>query len=421
MEASDPNSAFVTTQETVFPLWGEISRNLERMAGSFGNCTKEDLAIYCWRVYPNEYMMTDERDPIIDEFGPIQGLPFVKKSRKNDSHVTVGWGFTLYQSRRDENIKYGIYTQKGQWGDDKFVICPKADTLKIWCLAREANKQANIILNPPILEEGLLEKIEKNTIGFLKKSKEIEKYGVRIKRGVILEGDPGNGKTMACRYIQKLCSQNGYDWGTITSSDIDNAYGDGELSSLLQAYTVSFFDDIDIQYLDRSKGNGKIACSLLTAMDGMSEKGHLVRIFTTNERVDSLDAAFTRPGRIDTMIKVDTPTTELRRKLVNERWPSEIKDNIDVENLISRSDKFSFAELEAIRSFLVTEKVVNEGNWDLDKAFTEFDERKTEIKSGVGFQHSSEPKPKAGLLGEEKPSKSSMKMVEKRKRVGGFQ
>jgi hypothetical protein len=57
-------------------------------------------------------------------------------------------------------------------------------------------------------------------------------------------------------------------------------------------YTVKFFDDIDVAYLDRKKGNGKMACSMLTAMDGMREDENLVRIFTTNEPVEELDPAF---------------------------------------------------------------------------------------------------------------------------------
>ena len=68
--------------------------------------------------------------------------------------------------------------------------------------------------------------------------------------------------------------------------------------------------------MDRGKGNGKMACSLLTAMDGMSEGGHLVRIFTTNESVEELDPAFTRPGRIDRCITLDKPDQDLRRQLI---------------------------------------------------------------------------------------------------------
>ena len=247
------------------------------------------------------------------------------------------------------------------------------------------NKLANKNDKAPLLPPGVLDDVVKNTIGFLKNSKKIEKYGVKIKRGIILDGPPGNGKTMICRYIQKLCSQNSIRWGVVTSADIDKAYHDRNLSDLFQSYTVTFFDDIDVAYMDRTRGNGKMACSLLTAMDGITESEHLVRIFTTNESVESLDPVFTRPGRIDRCITISKPSAELRRRLVLEVWPKEISENIDVDFTVEQSNDFSFAELEAIRTFLVTNKVLGDGTWDVDRAFEEFDERKKEDAKSIGL------------------------------------
>jgi ATP-dependent 26S proteasome regulatory subunit len=251
------------------------------------------------------------------------------------------------------------------------------------------NKKASEKTKPPILMDGVLEEVVENTVGFLLRSKEIESYGVTVKRGIILDGEPGNGKTMMCRYIQKLCSQNNISWGVVTSADIDGAYEDKELDSLFRMYTVTFFDDIDVGYMDRKRGNGKMACSLLTAMDGMNTEGHLVRIFTTNEPVGELDAAFTRPGRIDKAITLTRPDADLRRKLVQQVWPKEIQDAINIDELIERSEGYSFAELEAIRTFLVTNKIFADNGWDLDEAFDEFDSRRAEKKrkgtKRVGF------------------------------------
>ena len=287
----------------------------------------------------------------------------------------------------DPTIKYCLYTIKGGGGwDETYLIIPKGKLYKLKRNAVALNKLASHKLNPPVLEEGLLEDVVQNTVGFLLRAKDIEKYGVKIKRGIILDGPPGNGKTMLCRYIQKLCSQNSIRWGTVTSADIDQAYADKELNSLFSRWPVTFFDDIDIGYMDRSKGNGKMACSLLTAMDGMTDSGHLVRIFTTNEEINDLDKAFTRPGRIDKFITINKPTPEMIRRLID-TWPKEIIENINIDTAIERSKEFSFAEVEAIRTFLVGNKVLGDGTWDLDGAFEEFKERREEDKSrrGVGF------------------------------------
>jgi hypothetical protein len=333
---------------------------------------------------PREYMNGKWRDPIVAHTGLLLDMPHIQKKRLQNPG-RVGYGIYIFKNRIDPNLKYAVYcTQDGGW-DKNFLIVAKGKLFRLQRIAYQLNKLASQITNPPFLKEGLLDAIVQNTIGFLLKAKEIEKYGVKIKRGIILDGPPGNGKTMLCRYIQKLCSQNSINWGTITSSDIDEAYSKSDLNGLFTSYTVSFFDDIDISYMDRTKGNGKMACSLLTAMDGMYEGGHLVRIFTTNEEVKDLDKAFTRPGRIDKIVTLDPPGANLRQQLI-ESWPDEITNAIDVELCVQESDSFSFAELEAIRTFLVTNRILGDGTWSLDGAFDEFKERSIENKKlGVGF------------------------------------
>lgn len=190
--------------------------------------------------------------------------------------------------------------------------------------------------------------------------------------------------TMACRYVQRLCIEYGIRWGTVTSADIDKAYTDKKLNDLFTMYTVTFFDDIDISYLNRQSGNGKMACSLLTAMDGMSNQTNLVRIFTTNETIESLDAAFTRPGRIDLTLTFKKPDAALRTKLVN-LWPVEILLGIDVPYLISKTEGCSFAELESVRTTLVTNKLFNNAGWDLKQALEDMKERQRDKSHSVGF------------------------------------
>ena len=117
-----------------------------------------------------------------------------------------------------------------------------------------------------------------------------------------------------------------------------------------------------------------LACALLAAMDGVVLNDHVVRIFTTNEDVGDIDPAFTRPGRIDVRIPFPKPTEGLRLRLI-QAWPQEIQDHIDVARLVEHSHDWSFADLEAIRTFLVTHKIVDGAEWDLDWALEQFDAR----------------------------------------------
>lgn len=386
----------VTTPETTQPLLSEMKRQLPRIADML-KTQVDKLLILDYSCFPREYMSTKFRDKVVSKTGVLPGLPHIQR-RRLQYPGQIGIGIYLYENFLDKDLKYCLYCCRGMYSDEVYLVVPKGKLLRLKRVAIALNKLANALTTPPILAEGMLENIIQNTVGFLLKAKKIERYGVKIKRGVLLMGEPGNGKTMLCRHIQKLCSQNGIKWGVITSADIDTAYGEKTLNDLFTAYTVSFFDDIDIQYMDRSKGNGKMACSLLTAMDGMFEGGHLVRIFTTNEEIKDIDDAFTRPGRIDKIMILRIPDESMRIRLVD-IWPEEIRDNIDIDDCIKRSKDYSFAELEAIRTFLVTNKVLGDGSWDLDSAFEEFDSRKDENqKRGIcGFQGESMGSSKNGV------------------------
>lgn len=374
----------VLRYETTQPIISEMKQQLPRIAQMLGIEDTDRLHIFDYDWFPREYMGTKYRDRIIATDGLLEDMPPITRQRLQ-APGRVGLGVYIYQNYLHPDIKYALYCVRGTYRDENYLIVEKGKMMRLWRAAIALNKLANLKTHAPVLAEGLLEEVVKNTVGFLKKAKIIEKYGVKIKRGVLLMGDPGNGKTMLCRYIQKLCSQNGIDWGVITSADIDTAYGEKKLNDLFRQFTVSFFDDIDIQYMDRTRGNGKMACSLLTAMDGVIDGGHLVRIFTTNEEVKDLDRAFTRPGRIDKIITLKKPDFKLRQKLVA-TWPEEIRENIDIESCLQQSDNFSFAELEAIRTFLVTNRILGDGKWDLNRAFDEFHSRREENKvRGVGF------------------------------------
>jgi AAA+ superfamily predicted ATPase len=395
----DDKIQMITSESSQY-LMSEMKRQLPRIAEMLGT-TSDKLSVMDYNWFPHEYMNSAFRDVVVETAGVLDGMPMIQK-RRQQTAGQVGLGIFIYRNYLNPDMKYAIYIVRGPMWEENYLICKKGDLYQLKRNALKLNKLSSEIKQAPILAEGLLEEIVQNTIGFLLQAREIEKYGVKIKRGVILDGPPGNGKTMACRYIQKLCAQHGIRWGVITSADIDEAYQEKSLSDLFQMYTVSFFDDIDISYMDRAKGNGKMACSLLTAMDGMYDGGHLVRIFTTNEQVEGLDKAFTRPGRIDKCITIELPDAELRERLVKS-WPQEICDNIDIEELIQRSDGFSFAELEAIRTFLVTNKILGDGGWDLTKAFDEYNERRAENRKGrkglgfLGDKKKLTPKPKKGV------------------------
>ena len=372
-----------------YPAFSEIQGVITCAAKMLGISQEEVKVMEGWS-FPSYHMTTDYMDYPVNAQGLFNEMPFIQLRALHNKHGFPGYGMILYECRLARHLKYIFYHTKNNNGANEFyVFCKAGDQ---WKIIRNCCKMAKLAQKnePPILKEGLLDNVVQASIHFLLNSKKVEKYGVRIKRGLLLDGPPGNGKTMACRYIQRLCTNKNINWGVVTASDIDSAYNDNKMDDLFNRFTVTFFDDIDISYLSRKEGAGKIACSILTAMDGMSETHHCVRIFTTNEKIDALDEAFVRPGRIDRRFTFDKPNSKLRRELLTV-WPKEIIEGIGgnqgCKELVKRSRNFSFAEMEAIRANLVTNFLFGEHIWNLNKAFEDFKEGAGSFRSvpALGF------------------------------------
>jgi len=391
-----------TNDRHSFGALNELKRDLPKLAEALSTEDRpvkvEDLVVHRSWKFHRQYMSNNEfRDTAITKFG-IGEIPFLQVDplhSPNDSrHDYVGDGYVVYETRGERKIRYiGAHIPYGNNYNLDVHVFVKGDVyFYVRHTARMNQKCADKL--PPILEKNLLQEIIDNTVGFLLRRKQIEKYGVKIRRGILLSGEAGNGKTMACRWIQKICTENGIEWGTINAAQIERTFAEGHgLDDLFNQHTVTFYDDIDIEYLNRKHGSGKLACSILTAMDGFTQTDHIIRIFTTNETLNDMDEAFVRPGRIDRSFIIRQPNSDLRRKLVLERWPKEILDYLadeKFEELILRSEGFSFAELECIRSLLVANKLIGGHGWDLYRAFEDYyNGRETLIegknKTSLGF------------------------------------
>jgi cell division protease FtsH len=383
--------------EMSFGPYQDLVRCMPEIAKALG-ASPEDLEVVHEYSIQTEYMNERSlRDRAIAKIG-LNGLPFISKHALHQAHLNIGDGIVIYEAKGNPDLKWAYFrVSYGAAYTQEYILVPKG---KLFALSRHAIKMSRMASekNPPLLADGLLEDLVNNTVGFLSKKKEIENYGVKIRRGIILTGEPGNGKTMACRWIQKLCKDKGVDWGVVNGQEIEATFAKGDrLEGLFARHTVTFYDDIDINYLDRKKGDGKIACAILSAMDGVFQADHIVRIFTTNEDLNDIDPAFIRPGRIDRCFTILKPTAKMRRQLVVERWHPEILSYLGddcLEDLIAKSDGFSFAELESIKSLLVTNKLLGTREWDLDVAFNEFYEgretfQKKKSSAGFGFMSSS--------------------------------
>merc|ERR1719465_199956 len=153
-----------------------------------------------------------------------------------------------------------------------------------------------------------------------------EDIGIRPPKGVILYGEPGTGKTLLAKAV---ANQTSATFLRVTGSELIQKYlGDGprlvrELFRVAdeQAPTIVFIDEIDAvgtkRYDSTSGGEREIQrtmLELLNQLDGFDSRADVKVILATN-KIESLDPALLRPGRVDRKILFPLPDVKTKRRI----------------------------------------------------------------------------------------------------------
>lgn len=361
----------------------ELENALPRVAALFTQTLNPPHVITSDDIHVIESPYTDHfnnpkvKDHCIKLSGPTKQLPpmyFQPTGMHSKERTAIFGGIALYRASTDKSIVYAFFCTRIGRDWIYCLLVPKGLLFRYQRHINRVQKKMQSGMKPPVMEEGVLEKIVQSSVEFLINSEAVEKYKVRLKRGLLLGGPPGNGKTMACKWLQKLCRDNNISCSTVTSSELEMGFAQNQLTEVVSQSDVTFFDDIDLSFLSRGVGgDSRMACSFASALDGFGREKHMVRIFTTNEDVSAVDHAFKRPGRIDQWFNIGLPTKNLRLKLIK-TWHSEIIEAVLPDDIATRTEGYSFAELEAIKSALVINNIFGKTDgWDLSRALKDFE------------------------------------------------
>lgn len=183
-------------------------------------------------------------------------------------------------------------------------------------------------------------------------------YGVRVPRGLILEGPTGNGKTLIAKCLAGEANMN---FISCSGAEFNEKYvgvGAARIRELFRFAEknkpcIVFIDEIDALGRKRSSdtdgGGGErdqTLNQLLVMMDGFSSSGELLVIGATN-RVDILDSALLRPGRIDKIIHVPNPDRHTRKEILDiHRRNKPLDTNIKIDYLVRLTNGFNGAQIE---------------------------------------------------------------------------
>lgn len=238
------------------------------------------------------------------------------------------------------------FNEEGRISDEapSFIDLRGSET-PIFSHETEAAVQANILT--PIQHSGLCRKL-----------------GVPLKRGVLLEGPYGTGKTLVSRQAGQEAVKHG--WTHIVIREPKNLAPALEFARKFQPCVV-FVEDIDRE-MEGEDRTQKID-NILNTLDGVDSKNSEVMVVFTSNHADRINRAMMRPGRLDAVISVQHPDASAAMRLAKVYGGKLIDPNGDyteaaealagqspavIREIVERAKLYSMSRIESEDEFYLT-------------------------------------------------------------------
>jgi ribosome biogenesis ATPase len=192
------------------------------------------------------------------------------------------------------------------------------------------------------------EQLEMAIVEPIKRPESFARVGITAPTGVLLWGPPGCGKTLLAKAVANESKAN---FISIKGPELLNKYVGESERAVRQVFErarssvpcILFFDELDALVPKRedslSEASSKVVNTLLTELDGLSNRAGIYVIAATN-RPDMIDPAMLRPGRLGTSVFVDLPTpderVEILKALYKKALPASSQSEVAELEIVAR-------------------------------------------------------------------------------------
>ncbi|MBI2667306.1 AAA family ATPase [Candidatus Woesearchaeota archaeon] len=193
----------------------------------------------------------------------------------------------------------------------------------------------------------------------LTKPEIFEKIGIEPPKGILLYGPPGSGKTLLAKAVAASTKATFIE---VVASELNQKYiGEGaklvrDIFKLAKerAPSIIFIDEMDALASERidmgTSGEREVQrtfMQFLAELDGFKPLGNVKLIGATN-RIDVLDQALLRPGRLDRLIEINLPNKEEREDIFKIHSKNMSLNNIDFKDLVEETENLSGADIRSV-------------------------------------------------------------------------
>lgn len=213
-----------------------------------------------------------------------------------------------------------------------------------------------------VLPEGVLRRIERHTLEIGRHRDALRAAGQHLKRGLLLFGPPGTGKTHTTRYVAQHLQ--GTTVLILSGGSLQHLATATAMARELEPAAV-VLEDVDLVAEDREYGPGgnPLLFELLDAMDGAGADADVLFLLTTN-RADLLEPALAaRPGRVDVAVEIGLPDADARRRLFevySRDLPLALTD-AELETVIERTSGVTASFIKELLRRATLEAVLDTG------------------------------------------------------------
>lgn len=201
----------------------------------------------------------------------------------------------------------------------------------------------------------------------------IEKLGIQHVKGILLFGPPGTGKTLIARRIGKML--NAREPKVINGPEVLNKYVGQSEENIRKLFAdaekeykekgdesglhIIIFDELDAVCKQRGSGAGggtgvgdSVVNQLLSKLDGVEQLNNILLIGMTN-RMDMIDDALLRPGRLEVHMEISLPDESGRVQILKihtakMRESGNLDRDVDLEEIAHITKNFSGAEISGL-------------------------------------------------------------------------